>query len=138
MTVIHTPLAHGVIERAIRVHRHVGPGLFESVYEACLAYELHRGGFEIQRQVPVPLVYQDLRVACAFRIDIVVDKALMIELKSVEHVLPVHHAQTLTYLRLSHLEQALLMNFNAPRLTMGLKSYLARPMTSAGPPLTDP
>jgi len=133
MTVIHTPLAHAVIDRAIRVHRQIGPGLFESVYQACLAHELVKGGFEVRQQVAVPLIYDDLRVACAFRIDIVVDQSLMIELKSVEHILPVHHAQTLTYLRLSRLDQALLMNFHAPRLTMGLKSYLARPQPPQDP-----
>jgi len=97
------------------------------VYQVCLAHELVKGGFEIAQQVPVPLVYDDLHFACAFRIDLIVNRALMIELKSVERMLPVHHAQTPTYLRLSRLQQALLMNFNVPRLTMGLKSYLGRP-----------
>ena len=137
MGVIHTTLAHAVIERAIQVHRRIGPGLFETVYEQCLAHELVKAGFDVAQQVPVQLVYDDLRVTCAFRIDLVVDSTLMIELKSVERVLPVHHAQTLTYLRLAGLQQALLMNFNVPRLTMGLKSYLGRsssPLAEPGKP----
>jgi GxxExxY protein len=131
MSVIHTPLAHAVIDGAIRVHRRTGPGLLESVYQACLIHELSKAGLEIARQVPVPLIYDELHLSCAFRIDLVVAGTLMVELKSVDRILPVHHAQTLTYLRLSRLQQALLINFNVPRLTMGLKSYLGRPMPSA-------
>lgn len=105
-----------MIGSTIRVHRVVGPGLLESVYEECLAHQLGRDGFSVERQVVFPLVYGDLRIACGYRADLVVERRLIVELKSVERFLPVHDAQLLTYLRLSGCRIGLMLNFNVARL----------------------
>jgi GxxExxY protein len=125
LPLISTPLATAVIGHAITVHRTLGPGLLESVYARCFAHELKSHGLGVQRQVPLPLTYQDLRIECAYRADLIVAEELLIELKTVERLLPLHHTQVLTYLRLSGMKQALLINFNVPRLVDGLRSFLA-------------
>jgi len=119
-----TPLADKVIGRAIEVHRTLGPGLLESVYEECLAYELAVSGIPFVRGAPLPVVYKNVKLDCGYRIDFLVEQTLLLELKAVEQVLPIHRAQTLTYLKLLGLRQALLINFNVPRLVCGLKSFL--------------
>lgn len=124
MVVVRTPLAQQVIGLAIKVHRALGPGLFESVYQNCLTHELVRAGLRIEAQVPLRLVYADLQMPCAFRADLIVERQLLIEVKAVDLIHPVHHAQVLTYLRLAGVPQGLLINFNAKRLTDGLKSFL--------------
>ena len=91
------PLSASVIGAAIEVHRHLGPGLLESTYEACLAHELQQRGIEIQRQVTLPVRYKGVSLECGYRIDIMVEDRLLLELKAVERVLPIHTAQTLTY-----------------------------------------
>ena len=115
------PLTGKVIGFAIDVHRTLGPGLLESAYEECLCHELREGRIPFRRQVPLPVVYKSVRLECGYRIDLVVSDALIVELKTVERLLPVHDAQLLTYMRLSGLPKGLLLNFNAPVLKDGIK-----------------
>ena len=117
-------LTERVIGLAIEVHRHFGPGLFESVYQQCLCYELANAGIPYQREVPVPIVYKDMRLETAFRADIVVAEEVLLELKSVERFSPVHEAQILTYLRVLGYRVGLLMNFNTLRLKDGLRRFV--------------
>jgi len=118
-----------VIGAAIAVHRFLGPGLLESAYEECLAYEFEWLGIGYERQVPLTLEYRGRRVGFAYKMDFVVARTLIVELKSVECLHPIHDAQVLTYLRLSGLELALLLNFDAPLLKHGLRRFaLSRPV----------
>ncbi len=110
---------------AIEVHRHLGPGLLESAYESCLVYELHAQGIAFARQVPLPLDYRGHRLDCGYIMDLVIERQLIIELKSVEHLLPIHDAQVLTYLRLSRLPLALMFNFNTVLLKQGLRRFVS-------------
>lgn len=114
-------LTERVIGFAIAVHRQLGPGLLESVYEECLCFELAQAAFEFRRQVPVPVVYRGRSLEAGFRADVVVDHELILEIKSVEALLPLHEAQLLTYLRMSGHRIGLLMNFNVLRLKDGLR-----------------
>lgn len=114
-----------IIDAAIKVHRTLGPGLLESSYEVCLDHELNSRGLRVARQVPVPIVYEGIRLDCGYRLDLVVDGAIVVEVKSVEKLLPLHTAQVLTYLRLSGARQVLLFNFNSVKLMDGLRSFLA-------------
>lgn len=110
-----------IIGGAIEVHRTLGPGLLESAYEDCLAVELELRGLRFERQKPLSIEYKGRRVAADFRIDLVVERQVIVELKAVEKLLPVHAAQLLTYLRLSNTRYGLLINFNVPVLRDGLK-----------------
>ena len=110
-----------IIGAAIEVHRITGPGLLESVYEECLCYELSQARLKFRRQVDLPVVYKGLKLDCGFRMDVVVEDSIILELKTVEHLLPIHSAQLLTYLKLSGKQVGLLMNFNEPVLRRGLK-----------------
>ena len=110
-----------VIGRAIKVHRTLGPGLLESAYETCLCYELDNTQLLIERQKPIPLVYEDIRMGCGYRVDIMVNKKVIIEVKSVDALNDIHLAQMLTYLKLAECKVGLLMNFNVLRLTDGIK-----------------
>jgi GxxExxY protein len=110
-----------VIGLAIEVHRHLGPGLLESAYEACLRYELGQAALPYQQQVPLPIRYKEVRLDCGYRMDLVVGEELIVEVKAVERLLPIHEAQMLTYLRLSGISVGLLMNFNAATLRQGLR-----------------
>ena len=114
-------LTDRVIGLAIEVHRTLGPGLLESAYEECLCYELGQAGMVFRRQVPLPVVYKEVRLDCGYRMDIVVEDRLVIELKTAERLLPVHDAQVLTYLRLSGRSVGLLLNFNTSVLKDGIK-----------------
>ena len=114
-------LTHQIIGAAIEVHRLLGPGLLESAYEECLCYELGERGMAFMRQVPLPLTYKSLNLVRAFKIDLVVQNAVIVELKVVDKISKVHEAQVLTYLRLSGLEKALLLNFNAVPLKSGIR-----------------
>ncbi len=114
-------LTERVIGLAIEVHRGLGPGLLESAYEECLCFELKSSGLDFARQVPLPIFYKTVRLDCGYRMDIVVDRRLVIELKTVERLLPVHEAQVLTYLKLGDLKTGLLLNFHAPVLRQGIK-----------------
>ena len=113
-------LATKIIGVAIDIHKKLGPGLLESVYENTLAYELKTAGLEIQQQVAMPVVYKDVKMKVGYRVDLLVENKVIIELKSVENLLPVHYAQTLTYIKLSDLKLALLINFNEKLLKNGI------------------
>ena len=114
-------LTHNIIGLAMRVHRRLGPGLLESVYEKCLCHEISRSGIPFQRQVALPVRYDDVLLDCGYIADIIVDDQLILELKSVERILSLHEAQLLTYLRLSSRHIGLLINFNTVSLTDGIK-----------------
>jgi GxxExxY protein len=114
-------LSNQIIGAAIEVHRHLGPGLLESTYEACLCRELEIRGIPFERQVPLPIKYKGLELECGYRIDIKVGGLVLLELKSIEKLEAIHDAQLLTYLRLSQLWLGLLINFNVPVLKDGIK-----------------
>ena len=118
------PLSEKVIGAAIEVHRVLGPGLLESAYEKCLCHELAERRLVFERQVPVPVSYKGIAIECGYRADLVVERALLVELKAVEKILPIHHAQVLTYLRLSGIRTGLLMNFNTKVLKDGIKRFV--------------
>lgn len=113
-----------IIGAAIKVHQHLGPGLLESAYEACLAYELAKLGFSLERQKPLPVIYEQVRLDCGYRLDFVVEKSIIVEIKSVEAILPIHIAQVVSYLRLSGLNLGLLLNFNVRTLKEGIKRII--------------
>jgi GxxExxY protein len=117
-------LTERVIGLAIQVHRHTGPGLLESVYERCLCYELHAANIQFEHQVQVPIIYKGTTIEARFRSDIVVDRTLIVEIKGVESLLPMHNAQLLTYLRMSGLRIGLLLNFHAVRLKDGMRRFV--------------
>jgi GxxExxY protein len=125
MSLITSPLVEQVIGCAIQVHRTLGPGLFEPVYQQCTVFELRRAGLYVAQQVPIQLVYRGVQLGSAYRADLIVEKELLVEIKSVERIMPIHEMQILTYLRLSGLKQGLLINFNQRRLVDGVKSFLA-------------
>ncbi len=114
-------LTESVIGLAIEVHRALGPGLLESAYQECLCYELKAKGIAFGRQVALPVVYKSVKLDCGYRMDLVVDDRLVVELKTVEKILPIHEAQLLTYLRLSGIRTGLLLNFNTSVLKDGIK-----------------
>jgi GxxExxY protein len=114
------PRTSPIIGAAIEVHRHLGPGLLESAYEECLCHELKLRGLDFKQQIDLPLIYKGLSLDCGYRIDLVVQDEVILELKSVEKLLPVHQAQLLTYMRLARKKVGLLINFNVPLLTQGI------------------
>lgn len=114
-------LSQTIIGAATKVHRHLGPGLLESAYEECLAYELAQQQVSFARQYPVPVTYKDVNLDCGFRIDLLVSRLVVVELKAVERMLPIHQAQVLTYLKLTGCKLGLLINFNVPVLRQGIK-----------------
>jgi len=109
-----------IISAAIAVHRELGPGLLESAYEACLVYELVQRGLSIEQQKTLPVIYRDVRVDCGYRIDLFVEKQVIVELKAVEKLEPIHKAQLLSYLKLSDCKVGLLINFNVKILKDGI------------------
>lgn len=117
-------ISKNVIGKAIEVHRHLGSGLLESAYEECLAYELEKSGFDCKRQLAVPIVYKDIKLDKGYRIDILVNDMLVIEIKSVEALNDVHEAQILTYMKFADKKIGLLLNFNVKMLRQGLKRYV--------------
>ncbi len=117
---IHEELTDQVIGAAIEVHRELGPGLMESAYEECLCHELHLRGLNFQLQVPLPVRYKGINLDCGYKLDMVVEDALILELKCVEQVLPVHEAQLLTYLKMTGKRVGLIINFYVPILTRGI------------------
>lgn len=110
----------GIIGAAIDVHRALGPGLLESAYKACLAYELIQREMKVEQQKPLPLIYRDVQLDCGYRIDLLVDDAVILEIKSVDSLAPIHQAQLLSYLKLSGCEVGLLINFNVKLLKQGI------------------
>ena len=117
-------LSKVVVDDAFTVHSKLGPGLLESVYEVCLAHELEKRGLRLQRQFPVPIVYDGLQLDAELRLDLLVEDCLVIELKAVEELLPVHEAQLLTYLKLTGHRLGLLVNFNVPLIRDGIKRII--------------
>ena len=124
MALVTTPSATVVIGCAIKLHRALGPGIFESVYQPCLAHEMRKAGLQFEQQVRAPIVYDNLKFSQGFRIDFLVESELVLELKSLEKVLPVHGSQVLTYMKLSGVRTGLLINFNVPVLKQGIKSFV--------------
>lgn len=113
-------ISYKVIGIALDLHRDTGPGLLESAYESALAFDLTACGFEVKRQVPMPFIYKELKMDVGYRIDLMVNDKLIIEIKSVEELVPVHYSQVLTYLKLSGLKLGLLINFNTKILKNGI------------------
>ena len=113
-------LTGSIIGAAIDVHRELGPGLLESTYEECFCHELHLRNLKFQRQLDLPVAYKGLKLDCGYRMDVVVEDVVLVELKSIEQILPVHQAQLLTYLRLSGKKVGLLINFNVAVLKNGI------------------
>lgn len=118
------PLTRRVIGLAIQVHRALGPGLLEQAYESCLEYELLENGIAIARQVPIAIKYKLLTVRNAYRIDLLVEGTLLLELKAIERVLAIHEVTTLTYMRLADIKVGLLINFHVPVLRSGIKRFV--------------
>lgn len=118
---VHQELTSQIIAAAIDVHRELGPGLLESSYEACLEAEMAERGMTVRRQLSLPIIYKGRTIECGYRIDLLVNDLVIVEVKSVERLAPVHEAQLLTYLRLSGHAVGLLMNFNVPMLRDGIK-----------------
>jgi GxxExxY protein len=114
-------VTRAVIAAAMEVHRHLGPGLLESAYQECVCYELSRMGLSFTREVHLPLSYKGLQLDCSYRVDLLVEDAVVVELKSIEQILRIHSAQLLTYLRASHKQVGLLINFNVLVLKDGIK-----------------
>lgn len=114
-------LTEKIIGCAIEVHKALGPGLLESAYEECFCYELSQNGMVVNRQVPLPVIYKGIKLDCGYKIDVLVDDIIIIELKTVERLLPKHEAQLLTYLKVYQRPLGLLMNFNVPILKNGIK-----------------
>ena len=117
----HKELTEKLIACAIEVHRHLGPGLLESAYDECFCYELGKNGVPIERQKALPLVYKEIKLDCGYRMDVVADNKVVVELKCVDKIMPIHEAQLLTYLKLSGLKVGLIINFHAATLREGIK-----------------
>jgi GxxExxY protein len=118
---LHRELTEAIIGAAITVHRELGPGLLESVYEKCLAFELADRGLSVTTQKEIPVRYKNLTFDCSFRADLIVENKVLLELKSIDQLMPIHTSQVITYLKLTGLKTALLINFNVPTLKTGLK-----------------
>jgi len=114
-------LSNRVIGCALEVHKHLGPGLLESTYEQCLAHELRTAGIPFALQYPLPVEYKGNKLDCGYRVDLLVDKSIIVELKSADKILPIHEAQLLTYMKLSEIAIGLLMNFNVKYMKDGIK-----------------
>jgi GxxExxY protein len=124
MLVRSSPLVHTVIGCAIAVHRALGPGLLESAYGRCVQHELTQRGLHFRPEVPLPLIYDGVALDCAYRADLIVEDTLLVEFKSVDHLLPIHQTQVLTYLKLADLHHGLLINFNVSKLVDGIRSVV--------------
>lgn len=110
-----------IIGAAITVHRALGPGLLESAYEACMVYDLMQEGLKVERQKPLPIVYRGVKLECGYRLDLMVENEVIVEIKSIEKLLPVHKAQIMSYLKLSDCKVGLLINFNIEVLRNGIQ-----------------
>lgn len=117
-------LSNKAIGLAIKVHSALGPGLLESAYEECLFYEINKSGLFVEKQKPMPLIYEEVKLDCGYRIDLMIERKLILELKSVDSLNDVHLAQLLTYLKLSGCKLGLLINFNVARLKDGIKRVI--------------
>lgn len=110
-----------IIGAAIEVHRRLGPGLLESAYEACMAHELRQIGFKVEQQKPLPVTYKDVKLDCGYRLDLVVEDPVIVDIKALERLAPIHDAQSLSYLRISNKRVGLIINFHVRLLKSGLK-----------------
>ncbi|MDP2936289.1 MAG: GxxExxY protein [Dehalococcoidia bacterium] len=117
-------ITNSIIGAAIQVHRVLGPGLLESAYEACLAFELTQRGLKIEQQKPLPVIYNDIRLDCGYRLDLLVEGTIIVEIKSIDRLAPIHQAQLLSYLKLSGLRLGLLINFNVKVLKDGIRRVI--------------
>ena len=117
-------ITHEILDSAYKVHTAVGPGLLESAYRACLAYELRKKGLKVEEEKPIPLVYEEIKLDCGYRLDMLVENEVVVELKTVEAFTDVHIAQVLTYLRFSNNHVGLLINFNVKSLKDGIKRFV--------------
>jgi GxxExxY protein len=117
-------LTERIIGFAIEVHRQLGPGLLESAYEECLCFELRQAGIAFRQQLPLPVIYKSIQLDCGYRLDIVIESRLILELKTVERLLPIHEAQLLTYMKLSGIRTGLLLNFNTAVLKDGVRRLM--------------
>jgi GxxExxY protein len=134
--VIHAELSWRIVACAMKVHTSLGPGLLESAYEECLCHELAKEKLAVKRQVPVPLLYDGITLDCGFRLDLLVEDKVIVEVKSLERLLPVHDAQLLTYLKVTRLQLGILFNFNVAHLRNGMRRRVMTPNlrgTFAGP-----
>lgn len=122
------PLSNKAIGAALKVHSSLGPGLLESAYQACLCFELEKAGLKVRKEVPMPVVYEGIRLDHGYRIDILVEDILVIELKTVEAFTDVHIAQVLTYLRLGRFPLGLLFNFSEASLRKGIRRVILDPL----------
>jgi GxxExxY protein len=120
----HENITGGIISSAMQVHSALGPGLLESAYEACLCYELRQRGHNVASQVPLPVIYGGVHIDAGYRLDIVVDDTVIVELKAIEKLLPIHHAQLLSYLKLSGLGVGLIINFHELHLCDGIRRLM--------------
>ena len=120
-------LSHQTIKAALKVHSALGPGLLESAYEACLAYELGKAGFQVKTQVLLPVIYDAVKLNLGYRMDLVLEDQIVVEIKSIDQVAPVHKAQLLSYLRLSKKRVGILMNFNVTHLREGIHRVVNGP-----------
>lgn len=119
-----TQLSYEITGCAIKVHKALGPGLLESVYEQCLKYELKQNGFAVQQQVMVPVVYEQIVMDTELRLDLLINDCVVVELKAIEHILPVHEAQLLTYMKLLKKPQGLLINFFTDNISKSMKPFV--------------
>jgi GxxExxY protein len=124
LTMNENELSNKIIGLAINVHTALGPGLLESAYKECMYYKISKSGLYVEKEKPMPLIFEEVKLDCGYRIDLLVENKLMLELKSVEALNDVHLAQTLTYLKLGNYKLGLLMNFNVARIKEGIKRVI--------------
>lgn len=117
-------ISYSIIGAAIDVHKALGPGLLESAYQECLYYKLQKTGFSVEKEKPMPLIYEEVKMDVGYRIDLLVESRIVIEIKSVEALTDVHRAQVLTYMKLGNYKLGLLINFNVPKLTDGIQRLI--------------
>ena len=117
-------VTHGIIGAAMKVHSALGPGLLESAYEACLMHELRKAGFDVKSQVALPVVYDGVRIDLRYRLDLIVNDTVIVELKCVDRILPIHEAQIISYLKLSGKNVGLIINFHVRQLKDGIRRFV--------------
>lgn len=117
-------ITEAIIGCAIKVHKALGPGLLESAYQECLFYELKKAGLKVDKEIPLPLIYEEVKLDCGYRVDLMVENCIIVELKAVEELTDIHLAQVLTYLKLADCKLGLLINFNVTQLTKGLRRVI--------------
>jgi len=121
---LYSDITKEIIAAAMEVHTALGPGMLESAYEECLMYELQSRGLKVEKQVPIPIVYKEVKLDCGYRLDILVNKSIIVELKVVDAINEVHEAQVLTYLKFSGCKVGLLINFNVKSLKNGIRRFI--------------